>query len=277
MNRYKHYNKALLLALLAAAACTEPQQEEPVGQKQLKVTAIKSDNYEEEYRYDDRQQLTQWICTEPWLTSQGAYSYTDKGEINIRASKIETLKPGTDESWLYEEKLSLGSDGLAIYTEGVYSHYLGTTLKEKRNYRKDFSYNTASQLVSIATTVTPISPAGASHTWQDRIEWKGDIITEYIDGSPDGTRTVSYTYRLTPIGMPTPVVVANLGFYYAPLQLNGVFGERPDRLVNVALEQQGSTETRTVYSYLHRDNTKVEGYSKQQGTSPDRTFAITWQ
>lgn len=278
-----------LVLCLSLTSCDTNEILPPEEPHRLRILSITSPQISEFYLYDKNSMVTFWYYEESlsgWdVTYQAEYDYPAYDRINIQESESSTFSMSATQTRNCDETLFLDHDGVARYSEGLFTYLEDDFTMLQKKYRCEFKYNHLLQLEVIAVSEWRTDQSGWTEerplTYNILIEWTGNDITRIVEPNREST----FTY-FNGTGMEyRPIIGFNIfRASYTPLKYCGVFGAQPANLLRSKTISDtgigGGSSYKIDYSYSlsHGDSgSKVEKYTEAINGMPRQEYSILWE
>lgn len=279
----KYLSTLFLILSMAITSCNNDDDQLPPS-TQYRISFIYSDETTQSFDYNSAGNVKEWHYLDT-STSQtiakASYNYdTDGNSVKIDAEELHG-----NQKWIFDEVLSLNTDGTAKSAEGIAELFRveDNDLLMKKKYSVVLNYNELKQLESIQIEEKHISDKGDdSHPlkWNIDLVWSNNNIIECREYSNPTSplKIYEYTYYVGSGVNYAPIVqYPILRAYYTPLQYQGYFGVQSKDLVKKAtVDKNYSTE----YSFnisTNSTNSMVEDYFEKFPSGKETKYTIGWE
>lgn len=266
---------------LLLSACSN--DDEPKPEVFMQIASITGDDGEtiRQFSYDSYGRLTAFRITSVSESVVAEYEYVSDNLIKITTTDILRDQIGLGNTVrTYQDELHL-ENGRASYCDGLFSQTEGDKTPVEKKYRREFGYTAGNLLNTVKCTqwdkVRGEWAEDNPWTWENYYYWEDGNLVKIEDFNGNSSPTVTYTFSYGDVSGVQNVVSIPMGFLqYYPLQLKGVFGSMPGRLISgIQRKDTSFGNSSTSFQYEIEDG-RVTSYRESLDGVEKGSFTVAW-
>ena len=279
----KYLSTLFLILSMVITSCNNDNDQLPSA-TQYRISFIHSDETTQLFDYNSAGNIKEWHYLETPTSQTIAYaSYNYDADGN--SVKIDAEELQGDQKLIFDEVLSLNTDGTAKSAEGIAELFRmkDNSLVMKKKYSVVLSYNELKQLKAIEVEERPISDKDDDSyplKWNIDLVWSNNNIMECREYSNSTSPLTVYEYTYydgSGIDYVPIVQYPILRSYYTPLQYQGYFGMQSKDLVKKATVDKNYSIEYSFNISTNSTNSMVEDYFEKSPSGKETKYTVGWE
>lgn len=262
------------------SACTK---ENPVPKVFMQVSSItdESGSIHQQITYDSYGRVTSFEYLYKDGSIAAEYEYLSDNLIKI-TTRDETYWPNGESNSLriYDDELHL-QNGRAVSCDGIFSLSQQGRFFIEKKYLHEFTYTPDNRLNVIKWTQWEKLNDGWAEdnpwTWENFYHWEDGDLTESEDYNGHSYPQITCTFKYDDIAEVQNILPIPMGRHqYFPLQLKGIFGSMPHKLIK-EVNRYNNFDGNSTYSYHYNIiDGRIINYQELLENEVINTFSVQW-
>ena len=271
----------VLIMPLFLVACSNDDEPKPAVFMQIASITGEDGQTGRQFSYDAYGRITAFRSVSPSGSVDAKYEYVSDNLIKITTTEIIHGQIGLSNTVrTYQDELHL-EKGRATYCDGLFSLTEGDNTPVEKKYRREFGYTAGNLLNTVKCTqwdkVIGEWADDNPWTWENYYYWEDGNLVKIEDFNGNTSPSITYTFSYGDVSGVQNVVPIPMEFHqYYPLQLKGIFGSMPERLISGIQRDDTSSGTLSTSFQYEIENGRVASYRELRDGTVSGSFSVAW-